>query len=118
MDDEVTHDAFIQAQPDGRCLAQLLDLAGCFALGYSRQEALASLADAVPPYYAGLGQHDEYTPRVSTRVAVVPREIVAVADARACAAAPFFGPDAAPVSDEDLDWYFPGLHRPARIGIH
>ena len=104
MGEEVVYDAYVEIQPDGVCLAQLLDLPGCFAHAADDASALAVLAAAIPEYYAWLRRHDEYTPDVRGpfRVTLKQREPVQVINSRATGA--FFAPDAEPVTSEDLDW--------------
>ncbi len=107
MDDEIVCDGYVEVYPDGSCLAQLLDLPGCHARAESEAEALDALGSRIVDYYSWLGAHDEYAPQVRGHFRVETRErcpAVAESDAGAGSGA-FFGPDANPISDEDLDWY-------------
>lgn len=99
MDEPVTYDAYLEVERDGRWVARILDLPGCYAVGASEQQALAALTASIPTYYAWLKRHDDYTPDVRGPWTVVPREIVPSPTAGA-----FFTPDAQPVDDEELDW--------------
>lgn len=98
--------AYLETQPDGQTVAYALDLAGCFAIGATPQEALAHLAAALPAYYEWLRAHDEYMPLVNAGAHPVVAESQAVAVANPDAAVATFSADRAPLSDEDLDWYF------------
>jgi predicted RNase H-like HicB family nuclease len=100
---ETTYDACLELAPDGACLAQILDLPGCFAIGPDESTALAALAAAITGYFAWLQTHDEYTPVVPGPFAVAARER-ATGVAQPCGALGFFAPDAEPVTGDDLDW--------------
>ena len=89
---------------DGSCLAQLLDLPGCYARGASESEALAALAARIPTYYAWLSRHDEYTPDVHGPFRVVMAERVREHTPGQGSRGAFFAADYALVTDEDLDW--------------
>lgn len=103
MTESTTYDAYLELAPDGACLAQVLDLPGCFAIGPGEEMALAALTHALPGYFAWLQRHDDYTPAVAGPFAVIPQARV-VGTSQPCAATAFFAPDAQPVSAEDLDW--------------
>lgn len=98
--------AYLETQPDGQTVAHALELAGCYATGTTPQEALARLAAAAPAYYGWLRVHDEYTPVVNAGAHPIVAETQAVAVASIDAAVATFSADRAPLSDEDLDWYF------------
>jgi predicted RNase H-like HicB family nuclease len=102
MGDGAIYDGSLEVRPDGSCLAQIADLPGCFGRGVGLEVALAALVAAIPGYYAWLSAHDEYTPVMHGPYTVTPREVVRLGDDRIGA---FFATDAAPISNEDLDWY-------------
>lgn len=99
------HEAYLEIGPDGVCLAQVLDLPGCFAVGPSQAEALRLLGQRLPPYYAWLARHDDYMPLVREPLRAEARAVERSREASPCAALAFFEPDARPVTNEDLDWY-------------
>lgn len=99
-----TYDAYLELRDDGSCLAQLLDLPGCYSYGPGRDAALSALAASIPAYYDWLRRHDEYTPEVHGPFAVVPRETQRVSVINDRLASAFFAPAAEPVTSEDLDW--------------
>ncbi len=105
MGGEIVYEGFLEVRDDGASLAQLYDLQGCYAYGRSPEEALQALATRIPAYYAWLRRHDDYTPDVRGVFRVTPREAARVPalDGHTAGGA-FFAPDAAPVTDEDLDW--------------
>jgi hypothetical protein len=103
MGETTTYDAYLEVQPDGRCLAQIVDLPGCFASGAAESAVLTTLIAAIPPYYQWLSRHDDYTPIVSGPFQVEVRERL-VGSADPCAACAFFAPDGVPVTPDDLDW--------------
>ena len=100
-----TYDAYLEVRDDGSCLAQLLDLPGCYSLAASQDAALSALAGAIPPYYDWLRRHDDYTPEVHGPFAVVPREVLRVSSVGRAPGSAFFSPSATPVTVEDLDWF-------------
>jgi hypothetical protein len=104
MGREIVYEGFLEVRDDGASLAQLYDLQGCFAYGRSPDEALSVLASRIPAYYAWLRRHDDYTPDVRGPFRVTPKEAARVPALDGHAAGAFFAPDAAPVTDEDLDW--------------
>jgi uncharacterized damage-inducible protein DinB/predicted RNase H-like HicB family nuclease len=104
MDEPVTYDAYLEIERGGRCIAWILDLPGCFAYGTSEREALEALTAAIPPYYAWLKQHDEYTPDVRGPWRVAPRETFRDYSVGDGVVGPCFTPEAQPVDDEELDW--------------
>lgn len=104
MGEEVVYDAYVEIQPDGICLAQLLDLPGCYARAADEPTALAALSTAIPNYYAWLRRHDEYTPDVHGPFQVTSRQRERVHVINGRVAGAFFAPDAEPVTSEDLDW--------------
>lgn len=101
----MTYDAYLEVRDDGSCLAQLLDLPGCFSIGASPDAALSALAASIPAYYEWLRRHDDYTPAVHGPFLVLPREVQRTATASGLPLAAFFSPAAEPVTAEDLDWY-------------
>lgn len=103
--DSVTFDAYLIRYPDGSWLAQLADLPGAYARGVSQDEAMTRLTGAIPPYYAWLTRHDDYTPILRGSPRVTARQVVAAS----ADGAVFFDGDAEPVSDEDLDWWLAAL---------
>jgi hypothetical protein len=98
--EEIVYDAYLEVYDDGSCLAQLLDLIGCYARDRSEAAALAALTERIPAYYAWLSRHDEYTPVVYGPFRVAPVVRMRVSGHTGA----FFSPAAEPVSDEDLDW--------------
>lgn len=101
----MTYDAYLELRDDGSCLAQLLELPGCYSTGASQDVALTALAAAIPSYYDWLRRHDDYTPAVHGPFAVVPREAQRVSLVNGRLTSAFFSPAAEPVTAEDLDWY-------------
>jgi predicted RNase H-like HicB family nuclease len=104
VDTPITYDAYLERHQDGRWLAIIPDLPGCFGSGPTDQAALAALTAAIPPYYAWLRTHDDYTPQVRGPWAVVPRETFQTFIAGDYEVNAFFAPDAQPVDDDELDW--------------
>jgi predicted RNase H-like HicB family nuclease len=104
MSEEVIYDAYLQIQPDGICLAQLLDLPGCFGRGTDEASALAALTASIPEYYTWLHRHDDYTPDVRGPFQVVPKQVERVPAANGRIAGAFFALEDEPVTTEDLDW--------------
>jgi hypothetical protein len=105
MDTETVYDGYVEIHDDGSCLAQLLDLPGCYARGAPEQATLLSLAACIPVYFDWLRRHDEYTPAVHGPFRVVARERLRVSSGGAGGAGgAFFSVAAQPVADEDLDW--------------
>ena len=96
----IVYDAYLEVYDDGSCLAQLLDLIGCYARERSEAAALEALNERIPAYYAWLSRHDEYTPVVYGPFRVAPVVRMRVSGHTGA----FFSPAAEPVSDEDLDW--------------
>ncbi len=94
------YDVSLEIFPDGRVLAQILELPGCFARAGSETEALNNLRVAVPDYFRWLSMQDAETPTMSGEVELIVRERVPVAPP----AGAFFTPDAVPISDDDLGW--------------
>lgn len=105
--DDATYDAYLLHEPDGSWLAQLADLPGAYAAGASQEEATARLTAAIPAYYAWLREHDEYTPITHDTPHVIAREVAEAGAAPVSGA--FFSGDAAPVTEEDLDWWLAAL---------
>lgn len=103
--ESMTYDAYIEQQDDGFCLAQLLDLPGCYAAGSSPESALSALAAAIPAYYEWLRRHDDYTPEVHGPFEVAPKETQRVGQVNGRRTRAFFAPTAEPVTAEDLDWF-------------
>lgn len=101
-----TYDAYLLRSQDGSWLAQLADLPGAYATGASQEEATTRLAAAIPAYFAWLSQHDEYTP-ITHGGMVVAREVAEASGGPMRGA--FFSGDAAPVTEEDLDWWLAAL---------
>lgn len=104
MGEEVIYDAYVEVQPDGTCLAQLLDLSGCFGWGANEAGALAALAANIPSYYAWLRRHDDYTPDVQGPFNVTPKQVVRVPVVNGRTVGACFAPEVEPVTGEDLDW--------------
>lgn len=104
MPEAPVYDAYLEVDQQGRWLASILDLAGCFASGASDAEALAALREALPAYFDWLKGHDDYTPDVHGPWQVAPRETFHTSLAGDDMVHAFFTPDAQPVDDEDLDW--------------
>jgi hypothetical protein len=104
MSQHLEHDAYVEVLVSGMCRAQLIDLPGCFALASDVWVAVSRLEGRIPAYYEWLRSHDEYTPRVAGPFRVQVKEVQEVAGQFPLAADAFFGPDADPVSNEDLDW--------------
>lgn len=104
MSQHVEHDAYVEVLASGVCRAQLIDLPGCFALASDVRVALSRLEGRIPAYYDWLRSHDEYTPIVTGPFRVQVMDVQEVAGQYPHAADAFFGPDATPVSNEDLDW--------------
>lgn len=100
-----TYDAYLELRDDGSCLAQLLDLPGCYSLAGSQAASLSALAAAIPRYFDWLRRHDDYTPEVHGPFAVLPREVVRVSSVNTAPGSAFFSPSATPVTAEDLDWF-------------
>jgi hypothetical protein len=94
------YDASLEIAPDGRTLAQIPELPGCFARAGSESEAINNLRVAVPDYFRWLSMQDAETPTMSGDVELVVRERFAVTPP----AGAFFASDATPVSDDDLGW--------------
>lgn len=107
--EDATYDAYLLRYPDGTWLAQLTDLPGAYATGASQEDALERLTQAVPAYFAWLSQHDEYTPTTHSVAHVVASEVAEVSGGPAQGLGAFFSGDAAPVTDEDLDWWLAAL---------
>lgn len=101
MGEETVYDGYLEVREDGSCLAQLLDLPGCYGRGRNDTEAVAVVTACIPQYYAWLRRHDEYTPDVPGPFRVTVRETVRVGPA----AGGFFAADAELVGTDDLDWY-------------
>ncbi len=95
------YDAYLEVDAGGSCLAQLLDLPGCFAVASSTEGALQALVARIPLYHAWLTRHDEYTPVIAGPYEVAVSEVHDVAPSGMGA---FFAPDAYPVEGDDLDW--------------
>ena len=98
------YDAYVETLRSGACRAQLLDLPGCFAIAQDVPAALVALEARIPAYYDWLRSHDEYTPIVAGPFRVRAQDVQEVAGPLPYQADAFFGPDADPVSLEDLDW--------------
>lgn len=96
--------ACIEVRASGRRIGQLVDLPGCYAVGSDEGFVLRALTGRIPAYYDWLRQHDEYTPMVAGPFAVVAREVVPTETFGDVEAGAFFQSDAAPLTDEDLDW--------------
>lgn len=99
--DTALYPAWLVMEPSGAWLALAADLAGCYATGASRGEALERLTTAIPAYYAWLSQHDDYTPTLHSAVRV---DAVESHELKPGGATAFFAADSEPVNDEDLDW--------------
>ncbi len=100
----MTYDTYLEVFPDGRVLAQVLELPGCFAYGASEAEALSNLRVAVPDYFRWLSMQDADTPTMSGEVELVVRERVEVTMHGLHEVRAFFAPDAEPLTDDDLGW--------------
>lgn len=105
--EDATYDAYMLRSPDGSWLAQLADLPGAYALGASHEQALSRLTVAIPAYFAWLREHDEYTPITHDTPHVVAREVVEASAGQGLGV--FFAGDAAPITEEDLDWWLAAL---------
>ncbi len=103
MDDQSVYDGYVEVLASGACLAQILDLPGCFAHGASVAEAIQRVTAEIPDYFAWLRRHDDYTPEVRGPFRVTPLETISSNSADRPVA--FFTPDAEPITAEDLDWY-------------
>jgi predicted RNase H-like HicB family nuclease len=97
-----TFDVYLEEQPGGGTLARILDLPGCYANGANRQEALERLQQATAEYHAWLRRHDEYTPEVRGPFVFIVKEVFEVPAAGEVHG--FFTPDAAPATEEDIEW--------------
>lgn len=104
MSEKVIYDAYLEVQPDGICLAQLLDLPGCFGHGTDEASALAVLTASIPEYYTWLHRHDDYTPDVRGPFQVVPKQVERVPAANGRIVGAFFALEDEPITSEDLDW--------------
>lgn len=104
MSQVVEHDAYIEILANGVCRAQLTDLPGCYAVAEDVAAALSALESRIPAYYEWLRSHDEYTPTVAGPFHVREKDTQHIRGHFPHLAEAFFPPDAAPVSDEDLDW--------------
>ena len=104
MSAALTYDAYLEIQSNGSCLAQLLDLPGCFGLGADQASALAALQAAIPNYFAWLRRHDDYTPDVRGPFAVTPIQIAHVQVVSGRILGAFFAGEDELVTNEDLDW--------------
>ncbi|HLZ22304.1 MAG TPA: hypothetical protein VKQ30_09295 [Ktedonobacterales bacterium] len=104
MGEEVVYEAYVEMQPDGSCLAQLLDLPGCFGRGPDEASALAALSASIPQYYAWLRDHDEYTPEVQGPFTVTPKQVERVQIINGRLVGAFFAREDEAATSEDLDW--------------
>jgi hypothetical protein len=100
----MTYDTYIETWPDGTALAQITDLPGCYAAGEREAEALNRLHVAIPDYFRWLSMQDADTPTMSGDVELVVRERVPVTRNALHEVRAFFTTDAAPLSEDDLDW--------------
>lgn len=53
---------YVEIAGDGRCMAHVPDLPGCFVRASDRDEALRRLPDAIGDYHAWLRRHGEPAP--------------------------------------------------------
>ncbi|WIG59598.1 MAG: hypothetical protein OJF49_002345 [Ktedonobacterales bacterium] len=104
-DEKVVYDAYVEVAPDGRALAQLAELPGCFAYGPSEADAVRLLTEAIPAYHAWLAAHDEYMPVVNGIFEVVVRETRGVGGFDRAHVGAIFEPGQRIITGEDLDWY-------------
>jgi predicted RNase H-like HicB family nuclease len=107
--EDATYDAYLLHYRDGTWLAQLADLPGAYALGDSQEQATARLTAAIPAYYAWLSQHDDYTPTTHSVPHVTVREVAEASAGSGYGQGAFLSGDAAPVTEEDLDWWLAAL---------
>lgn len=107
--EDATYDAYLLRFPDGSWLAQLADLPGAYAVGATQEQAVSRLTAAIPAYYAWLSQHDEYTPTTHSVPHVTVREVAETGEGPGHGLGAFFTGDAAPVSEEDMDWWLAAL---------
>lgn len=105
MSATITYEGYIDMRDDGACVAQLVELPGCYAMAATVEDALASVVEVIPDYYGWLQRHDEYTPTVEGPFAVTLQGIERVYRLEMADIGGFFAPDAEPLSGEDLDWY-------------
>lgn len=103
-DRAIVYDAYVERGIDGLYTAQLLDLLGCYARGTSEPAALQRLDAAIPAYYEWLRSHDEYTPIVNGPFSVRALQSLAAKPEGSPWSGVFFADDAAPMTDDDLDW--------------
>jgi len=103
----ITYPVYLETTDDGRCMAHVLDLPGCFARGQSRMEALQALPGAIQEYYAWLRRHGELPPSGGERFGVK-----VAGESKGCApfepgdAAALFPPERKPITLEEMEYYF------------
>lgn len=100
----VTYSTYLELHPQHGALALVLDLPGCYAGGATEAAALNGLRVAVPDYFHWLSMQDTETPTMSGEVELRVAERVTTSTVGLHEVRAFFGPDAAPLADEDLDW--------------
>lgn len=105
MNDDAVYDAYLLGQPDGAWLAHFADLPGGYAVGATRDDAVARLTEGVATYFAWLASHDEYTPISHAAPQVNVIETATAGSGPAAGLTAFYDADAQPVSTEDLDWW-------------
>jgi predicted RNase H-like HicB family nuclease len=98
-----TYDVYLEEVVGGATLALILDLPGCFATGASHEAALEELQQATAAYHAWLRRHDEYAPEVHGPFVFAVQETFQI-PAEGGARHGFFAPDAAPATEEDIEW--------------
>lgn len=98
------YDAYLEIGVDGSISAFIPELPGCFAAGATEDDILRNLRMAIPDYFHWLSFQDAETPTMSGDVDIVIRERFQVINNDQSEIHAFFAPDAAPMSEDDIDW--------------
>lgn len=98
---------YLELTDDGRCVAHVPDLPGCFVRASERAEALNRLPDAIRSYHAWLAGRGEPVPVAEGVIEwEVAEEISGLAPLDPGDAAALFTPDRESLSAEEMERYF------------
>lgn len=98
---------YLEIGDDGRCMAHVPELPGCFVRASSRDKALELVPAAVRIYYAWLRRHEETAPPEEVSVGIkVSGEVSGVGPFDPGSTAALFPPDQGKITPEEMEYCF------------
>lgn len=99
------HAVYLEVSADGRCMAHVLDLPGCFVRAQNRDAALSRAPAAIRECHAWLRRHGEPAPPDDEPIELhVAGEVAGIGPFEARSAAALFAPEREPIALDELEW--------------